>query len=141
MSPACTINVFDHLRCGRCDMTRLLSARCLLWLGSAVLVSLYVSSLWAAEPAKSYKFGEYNPADETVEMFAAIEKGDIAVKVVPKDSTLCSIRIENKTDRPLNVRLPEAFAAMPVLAQRAGISSRGAKLPQMVLAAKVSAGA
>jgi hypothetical protein len=53
-------------------------------------------------------------------MFAAIEKGDIAVKLIPKDSTECRVLIENKTKKPLNVKLPEAFAGVPVLAQDAG---------------------
>ena len=52
-------------------------------------------------------------------MFAAIEKGDIAVKLIPKDSTQSKIIIENKTDQPLNVKLPDAFAGVPILAQAA----------------------
>ncbi len=53
-------------------------------------------------------------------MFAAIEKGDIAVQLILKDSTQCRVLIENKTDKPLNVKLPDAFAGVPVLAQRGG---------------------
>ncbi len=45
-----------------------------------------------------------------------MEKGDISVKVIPKDSTQCRVLIENKTDQPLSVKLPDAFAAVPVLA-------------------------
>ncbi len=72
------------------------------------------------------KAGESNPNAQTVEMFAAIEKGDIAVKLIPKDSTQSNILIENKTDQPLNVKLPEAFAGVPVLAQAAaGGGGRG----------------
>ena len=64
------------------------------------------------------------PTDQTVEMFAAIEKGDIAVKLIPKDSTQCRVLIENKTDKPLNVKLPEAFAGVPVLAQVVAAAGR-----------------
>jgi len=53
-------------------------------------------------------------------MFAAIEKGDIAVQLSFKDATQGRIRIENKTDKPLNVKLPDAFAGVPVLAQAGG---------------------
>src|SRR5690348_15391418 len=60
------------------------------------------------------KSGVYNPADETVELFEAIEAGQIAVKLIPKDSTQGRVIIQNKTKKPLNVKLPEAFAATPV---------------------------
>jgi uncharacterized membrane protein YgcG len=84
---------------------------------SAVTLALFCSTLTAAEYVKPPKGGQYNAKDQTVEMFAAIEKGDIAVKLIPKDSTQCRVMIENKTDKPLNVKLPEAFAGVPVLAQ------------------------
>ena len=83
--------------------------------GSAVVLLLLASTVWAAEGRT--KIGTYDPADQTVEMFAAIKKGDIAVKLIPKDSTQCKVLIENKTNKPLNVKLPEAFAGVPALAQ------------------------
>ena len=86
-------------------------------LAIAIALTWLCSSLTAAEYVKPPKGGEYNAKDQTVEMFAAIEKGDIAVKLIPKDSTQCRVMIENKTDKPLNVKLPEAFAGVPVLAQ------------------------
>lgn len=54
---------------------------------------------------------------QTVDMFPAIEKGQIEVKVIPKDSTQVRLILANKTDKPLSVRLPDAIAALPVLAQ------------------------
>jgi hypothetical protein len=63
------------------------------------------------------KPGEYNPSHATVELFAAIEAGDIEVKFIPKDDTQANVIIKNKTRQPLNVQLPQAFAAVPVLAQ------------------------
>ena len=84
-------------------------------LGAAVV-------LWAAEGRA--KTGDYQPGDKTVDMFEAIENGDIAVQLIPKDSTQCRVLIRNKTDQPLNVKLPEAFAGVPALAQAgAGKSS------------------
>ncbi|MEX2121780.1 MAG: hypothetical protein WD847_19515 [Pirellulales bacterium] len=71
------------------------------------------------------KLGEYNPAHESVEMFQAMESGQIAVKFIPKDSTQARVMITNKTDKPLNVKLPEAFAAVPVLAQMGGMGGMG----------------
>ncbi|MFC1597065.1 hypothetical protein ACFL5Q_03880 [Planctomycetota bacterium] len=61
--------------------------------------------------------GKFNPQDETVEIFSAIEDGKLDVKLIPKNSTLCRVFITNKTDKPLNVSVPHAFAGVPVLAQ------------------------
>jgi len=55
-----------------------------------------------------------------VELFAAIEAGEIEAKIIPKDATEATILLENKTDKPLRVKLPEAFAAAPVMAQIGG---------------------
>lgn len=92
-------------------------------LGSAVALLVLACVVWAAEGRT--KTGTYEPADQTVEMFAGIEKGDIAVKLIPKDSTQCKVLIENKTDKPLNVKLPEAFAGVPVLAAQLGGGAGG----------------
>lgn len=101
------------------------------WQGLCLTVALLLLAVaaWAAEGrSRSLKSGEYNPNDPTVEMFAAIEKGEIAVQLSFKDTTQCRVRIENKTDKPLNVKLPEAFAGLPVLAQRGagGVGGVGA---------------
>lgn len=88
------------------------------YVGSIIVLLLIATTVTAVEGRKRLrKIGEYDPNAATVEMFAAIEKGDIAVKLIAKDSTECNILIENKTDKPLNVELPEAFAGVPVLAQ------------------------
>ena len=54
------------------------------------------------------------------DMFDGIADGDISVKLIPKDSRESRVLIENKTDKPLSVKLPDAFGAVPVLAQAAG---------------------
>ncbi len=56
----------------------------------------------------------------TVEMFAAMKSGELDVKFIPKDDREARITIKNKTKRPLTVKLPAKFAAVPVLAQRGG---------------------
>jgi len=91
-------------------------------LGLVVVGLLLASAALAAEGRKRFiTKSKYDPQAQTVEMFAAIEKGDIAVKLIPKDSTQCRVLIENKTDKPLNVKLPKAFAGVPVLAQLGGM--------------------
>ncbi len=91
--------------------------------GSAIALLVLAATVWAAEGRA--KLGDYNPADQTVEMFAAIQSGDIAVQLIPKDSTQCRILIKNNTDKPLNVQLPEAFAGVPALAQAGAARSTG----------------
>ena len=81
-------------------------------LAAAVLV---VPPLTASDQIKGV--GEFNPQDETVELFSGIEQGKLEVKLIPKDSAQCRVLITNKTDKPLNVSLPGAFAGVPVLAQ------------------------
>ena len=53
-------------------------------------------------------------------MFAAMKNGDIEVKLIPKNDRESLVKLTNKTKRPLTVRLPDAFAGVPVLAQAAG---------------------
>lgn len=85
------------------------------------LVSLIAFSIGAtaAEPTKQRRLkpGEFNPSNETVEAFAAMKAGQIEVRVVPKDVTGGKLLITNKTDAPLNVKIPDAFATVHILAQ------------------------
>ena len=98
------------------------------YVGSIIVLLLIATTVTAVEGRKRLrKIGEYDPNAATVEMFAAIEKGDIAVKLIAKDSTECNILIENKTDKPLNVELPKAFAGVPVLAQGFGNDRGGGR--------------
>ena len=53
----------------------------------------------------------------SVEMFKAIENGEIEVSFVPKNSAEATIVVENKSDQPLAIEMPAAFAAVPVLKQ------------------------
>lgn len=64
-------------------------------------------------------------AAESVEMFSAMAQGQIEVKLIPKDSTQSRVIIENKTKKALSVKLPDAFAGVPVLAQVGGAGGAG----------------
>src|SRR5262245_4987199 len=72
---------------------------------------------WSAVPEKSVK-RKKQPTTATVELFAGMESGAVSAVMIMKDSTEGTILITNKTDKPLTVKLPEAFAGVPVLAQR-----------------------
>lgn len=62
---------------------------------------------------------------EQVELFQGMAQGIIDVNFIPKDETEARIIIKNTTNRPLNVRLPDAFAGVPILAQRGGRGGGG----------------
>ena len=68
-----------------------------------------------------------SPAPVTVELFAAIEQGQIEVQAYPMDAEHGKLVVTNKTDQPLSVALPGALAVVPVLAQ---IGPRGLPQPQ-----------
>ena len=57
------------------------------------------------------------PKGELVEIFSGIEKGQIEVQLIPRDSARANLLVTNKTLKPLNVVLPQAFAGVPVAAQ------------------------
>ena len=77
------------------------------------LVIGFSSVLSAAEKVES-------PEPVVVELFAGIDGGTIEATVIPRDAKKVTLQLKNKTDQPLAIRLPEAFAAVPVQAQFAG---------------------
>ena len=91
----------------------------------AILLAALPALAWAAEPAKNApekktaKAPAKIPAD-AVELFAAMESGDIEVKVIPKDATKGTVTVKNNTDKPLTIKVPAALAGVPVLAQGLG---------------------
>jgi hypothetical protein len=92
--------------------------RSLVWI--AGLAALMVAPAVAEEecgPGARPKPGAFNPEHESVEMFSAVDEGQIEVKVIMKDEFQGRVFITNKTDQPLNIKLPEVAAAVPVLAQ------------------------
>ena len=55
-----------------------------------------------------------------IEMFDAIKEGQVKVQVIAKDATRANLIFRNQTTQPLRLRVPEAFAGVPVLAQFGG---------------------
>ncbi len=85
---------------------------------TVAILMLPASMLSAAD--RTLKRGPFNPDHASVELFEAIGAEKIAVKLIQKDSAEARVFIENKTKQPLNVRLPDAFVGVPVLAQFGG---------------------
>lgn len=94
------------------------NASFLRW-GSGLIVG--VAMVWgpavlrAADAVKGA--GKCNPQEETVEVFAALQAGQLEATLIAKDASQACLQLHNKTDRPLNVRLPAALGGVPVLAQ------------------------
>lgn len=78
---------------------------------------LAVLALSAPAIAAGKKAPRSLPGSQTVEFFSAIDQGQIATTVIPRDSRQLTIQVENNTDKPLSIRMPDSIAAVPVLAQ------------------------
>jgi hypothetical protein len=91
---------------------------CGLALAVAILLPLASS---AAGPSDKTAEAAKAPAatKKPVDLFDAMKSGDIDVKFIAKNSREGQLLVKNKTDQPLTVKLPDAFAAVPVLAQAA----------------------
>ena len=51
---------------------------------------------------------------QAVDLFDAIKKGDVEVKLIPFDATQCNVIFKNNTKQPILLKLPDAFAGRPV---------------------------
>jgi hypothetical protein len=59
----------------------------------------------------------FDPTAEVRDVFTGIEAGELSVEMRPQDETGGALFIENLTDRPLTVQLPEAIVGVQVLPQ------------------------
>jgi hypothetical protein len=76
--------------------------------------------------------GSISVADQpdSIALFDAIDAGQVEVKFIPADETKANVLIKNKTADALQIQLPEAIAAVPVLAQFAQQQGFGQGLGQ-----------
>ncbi|MEM6654326.1 MAG: hypothetical protein AAF596_00850 [Planctomycetota bacterium] len=74
----------------------------------------------AAETASASK-----GAGNAVDLFDAIDEGQVEVTFIAKSSSRGRVIIENKSGQAVNLRLPEAFAGVPALAQFGGGNQGG----------------
>jgi len=95
-------------------------ARVAILLGAVAALLLPTAAAFAGKPGKA----EAN-LQPVVDMFDAISDGTLTVQVIPKDATRANLLFRNQTKQPLRLRVPEAFAGVPVLAQRGGFGGGG----------------
>ena len=84
-------------------------------------VSLPTELIAANKAAQSFKKPirnpKFDPAAEQVDLFDAVDAGQVTVKLIPKSAQVGTVFIENKTGKPLTVKIPEAVAAVSIHAQ------------------------
>ena len=71
----------------------------------------------ANKPIRNPKF---DPSAEQVDIFDAIDAKQISVRLIPKDATGGNVFVENLTDKPLTVKVPDALGAVSIHSQFAG---------------------
>ncbi len=88
------------------------------WLGWAAAAA--VACLRPGLPAIAAERQGPSPREQpgAVDLFTAMESGQVEARIIPRNSQQCQLLVRNKTDQPLSVALPVAFAAVPVLAQQ-----------------------
>lgn len=89
------------------------------WVSRALVCLALVGLIGATASAANKHEKTATPVEgyEQVELFAAMESGDIEVTLVPRDSRQATVVVRNNSGRPLSVRMPNAFAGVPALAQ------------------------
>ena len=60
---------------------------------------------------------KFDPNAKQVELFKGMKDGSLAARLILKNSREGNVLIENKTDQPLTVKLPDAFVGVQVLKQ------------------------
>ncbi len=75
---------------------------------------LVASPLAGKEPTRAPAAAVGSAALDVLEAEA---QGLVSVKYIPNDAKSAQIVVENKSDKPLTLRLPSAFVGVPVLAQ------------------------
>ena len=84
-----------------------------------------MTSISVNAPAFAAEVSKEVAIEPTVEWFAAEEAGQIEVKFIPKNATEATVMVKNLTAAPVRIKLPEAFAAVPINAQGFGGGGMG----------------
>ncbi len=55
--------------------------------------------------------------EKGIDLFKAVEQGDVTVKFIALNAKQANVLIKNESDEPLQLKLPQGIAAVPVLGQ------------------------
>jgi len=82
----------------------------------------------SADSSETEVAAEEAEESEALELFQAIDDGLVEVKFVARSDSKGRLVMTNKTDEPIEVQIPEAFAGVPVLPQFGGGGGGGGGL-------------
>ena len=90
------------------------------------LLALSLTAVVAqARDAGTPKQPATRPAAEVHDVLDAEAAGLVAVKFIPNDSRSAQILVTNKSNKPLTLKMPAAYAGVPVLRQMGGMGGMG----------------
>ena len=97
-----------------------------------LIATLSVFVLVAGSLARTVSAADTKSADdkagvpkEPIGLFQAMDDNQVDVKFLAKNDHDAHILVKNNTDQPLTLKIPDAFAAVPALAQFGGGGGRG----------------
>lgn len=94
-----------------------------------LVLSCAIAAAWlsvsTAAPAREPRPSRGSMSAAVEDVLEAEKAGLVEVKYIPNDSRSAQIVVTNRSDRPLTLRLPGAFAGVPVLAQLGGMGGGG----------------
>ncbi|TWU25577.1 hypothetical protein [Bythopirellula polymerisocia] len=83
---------------------------------------MFALTAWGTAPTGEFSFAE-EPVEGSataLDVFDAIDQGVIDAKFIARDSQRGRLFLTNKTDEPVDVLIPDAFAGVPVMHQFGG---------------------
>ena len=102
-------------------VSRMTTERILKIAVPALVATFFVSSTLPAAArtgrVRAITKPKFDPAAKQVELFKGIKDGAITARLILKNSREGNVLIENKTDKPLTVKLPDAVVGVQVLKQ------------------------
>ena len=84
---------------------------------ASVLISQALSAATRSKRVPAITKPKFDPTAKKVELFKGIKDGVITARLILKNSRQGNVLIENKTDQPLTVKLPNAVVGVQVLKQ------------------------
>ena len=92
----------------------------LLSVAALAIALLATGSSFAAKKSGAITKPSFDPEAPVVELFAGMEAGQLESKLIMKNEFVGNLLIENKTDGPLTVQMPDSFVGVHVLNQFGG---------------------
>jgi hypothetical protein len=82
-------------------------------LGHYFTLAAVITWSTVASAASPKSAGKIKVHDKVIGLFEGMEAGDLNVRFIAKNASDGKILIENKTDQPITIQMPSAFAAVP----------------------------